>query len=69
MNALADGGNRIRRELVEKSSEVEVTGKLHCNLPSVDKYLHRGVDLKFEFYRNPADFASLSADATLKLKI
>jgi hypothetical protein len=63
------GGNRARRKLVEKSAEVEMMGKLHCNLLSIDKYLPNEVNMKLQFYRNPAALVCLSDDPTVKLKI
>lgn len=66
---LKNGGNRSRRKLVEKSAEVEMMGKLHCNLLSIDKYLPNEVNMKFEFYRNNAALVCLSDDPNLKLKI
>jgi hypothetical protein len=66
---LKTGGNRARRKLVEKSSECEMMGKLHCNLLSIDKYLPNEINMKVEFYRNPAALVCLTSEANVKLKI
>ncbi|XP_067671738.1 uncharacterized protein F54H12.2-like [Haliotis asinina] len=63
-NAVAQNVNAglvARRRVILPTREVELTGRLHCDLFLQDRYLVDGVPMKLELIRSPSDFYLMSA--------
>jgi len=63
-------GNAKRAFFVKESKEVEVCGRLHCDLLSTNKYLLNEIDVRITLTRNPASIIILgSAGMTPKIEL
>ncbi|XP_071094919.1 uncharacterized protein F54H12.2-like [Haliotis cracherodii] len=63
-------GVRTRRDLIVPTKEVELTGRLHCDLFLQDRYLLDGVPMKLELLRSPDEFFFIcAADGAYKLAL
>ncbi|XP_059491049.1 uncharacterized protein LOC132205790 [Neocloeon triangulifer] len=59
-NDLTSEPNKKRKSFVTGGKEVEVIGKLHCDMLAVGKYLINDVDLRVTLTRNPASMVLLT---------
>ncbi|XP_067659907.1 uncharacterized protein F54H12.2-like [Haliotis asinina] len=57
----ANAGLAARWRVILPTREVELTGRLHCDLFLQDLYLLDGVPMKLELIRSPSDFYLMSA--------
>jgi hypothetical protein len=60
-DALDSKANLLRKEFVDLSKEVELCGRLHCDMLSTNKYLLNDIDLRMTLTRNPANLVVMSA--------
>ncbi|XP_059474621.1 uncharacterized protein F54H12.2-like [Neocloeon triangulifer] len=59
-NDLTSVPNKKRKSFVVDGKEVEVLGKLHCDMLAAGKYLLNNVDLRVTLTRNPASMVLLT---------
>ncbi|XP_071118857.1 uncharacterized protein F54H12.2-like [Haliotis cracherodii] len=63
-------GLRTQRDLIVPTKEVELTGRLHCDLFLEDRYLLDGVPMKLELLRSPDEFFFMcAADGVYKIAL
>jgi len=60
-NALDSKANVKRKEFVSLSQEVELCGRLHCDMLSINKYLLNEIDVRITLARNPSSLVVMSA--------
>lgn len=69
-NDLTSTAHVKRKEFIGASKEVELVGKLHCDVLNCGKYLMSGIDMRFTFTINPASLVVISPDGlTPKIEI
>jgi len=61
-NDIDSKANKVRGTYLAGSKEVEVCGRLHCDLLSIDKYLLNDVDIRITLTRNPNSLLFMAAD-------
>jgi hypothetical protein len=62
--------NALRKEFVALSKEVELCGRLHCDMLSTNKYLLNDIDVRVTLSRNPANLVVMSeTDFTPEIEI
>lgn len=64
------GSGFVKRKSMMRNGVIELSGYLHSELMSQDKYLINGVGIRLKFYRSKHDFALMKkAEDTTKYKI